>query len=619
MRLTKIIIENYKSIKYLEFDIQKYGNSYTAMLLGINESGKSNILDAMSFLKKPEKEYDYYSLRNQKDEGNNDILLFYCFEVDKKNTFFDELNSEIEGWDLLNFEITSIIKNVYLRYGNTTFDELYAFDIQNFKEGLFVSKTENTVVNEVGQPVQVEVFKISVTKEDDTFEDLTLKKFKSYFSSKIEMIITKYEPSVAYWKPSPEYLISTDEDLNFFAQDINNKPALKNIFLLGGYIQEEAIQNIIATIANGTYRSRLEIKLERALNKYIKSIWNHNIDVVVDITETGKFTLSIKDTGEENEHDRLPIDGRSEGARHFLSLILSLSIESKYSKRKNQLILIDEPELHLHPSGIRDLSKELLQIGLNNYVFVSTHSPFLIDKKNKERHIIIKKNELALTEKIHIDDHTEVIDDEVLQEAFGLDVYKDLLNPHSLLVEGSSDKKIIQKALKVKGFKDYGITNGHGSNIDTTASKLNDLDIPLLVVVDDDKDGKKYRDKIIKIGGSYSVKNVFTIRDLVGDIVTEGTIEDTLGKEYVQARFKVLYEEAYTDECDIELTDDSSYIVQMERYVYKKKKADKAEVKKFIDKVKNELADKFKPSKGTFDSQFPLLNSLIDQIVKKLT
>lgn len=39
MKITKIKIENFKSIKDIEFNLKKYGNSYTTMLVGINESG----------------------------------------------------------------------------------------------------------------------------------------------------------------------------------------------------------------------------------------------------------------------------------------------------------------------------------------------------------------------------------------------------------------------------------------------------------------------------------------------------------------------------------------------------------------------------------------------------
>lgn len=616
MKIAKIKIENFKSIKEIEFDIKKYGSSYTTMFLGINESGKSNVLEAMSFFDAPEGDFDYYAYHNQKDEKSDPISLQFSLAFEDANTCLNEIRKRIHGGDLLSFTISNIVKRVYLEQGEINFVEVYDFDIDKISKGLFIQKGSKDVILVSGQTSKVDTFKISKTKEDESFQLLTPEVFSEFFNLKIEYVIKQHEPLVTFWKPSKEYLIST-EDLNKFAENINSKPALKNIFLLAGYESKDAIKNVIATIPNGQQRSKLQSKLQENLDKYVKQVWQHDIDIVIDLTETGQFTLSIKDVGEENKHDRLAITGRSEGARHFLSLILSLSIESKSEQRKNQLILIDEPEAHLHPSGIRDLLSELLKIGTNNFLFVSTHSPFLVDRKKKERNIIIKKNNLALTEKILIDSHTSFIDDEVLREAFGLEVYKDLLNPHSILVEGSSDKKILLKVLTMKGEARFGVTNGHGSNIDTLASKLNEAGISLLVILDDDVAGKSYKTKIIRIGGSYSSKNVLTIRDFVGSVVSGGTIEDMLGKNYVQGKFIFHYKKYFSvQDCDIDLSETEPFLEQMKVYLYKNGKTDN--VDKFLENFKDELASDFNPTKGSFAANFPLLDLLGKEIIAKV-
>ena len=43
----------------------------------------------------------------------------------------------------------------------------------------------------------------------------------------------------------------------------------------------------------------------------------------------------------------------------------------------NSLILIDEPELHLHPRWIRQLYRALPQMGRGNQFIMTTHSPEL--------------------------------------------------------------------------------------------------------------------------------------------------------------------------------------------------------------------------------------------------
>ena len=539
------------------------------------------------------------------------VDLWFSLEYENKNTCVNALKVEIVEGKLLDFKITNITKNIYLLDESKQFEEDYKFDVENLTKGLFISNTSTLVGSK-----KID-YEISLTRDDETFEVLTVDKFIEIFKDKVVENIKTNEPRVTFWEPSIEFLISKDEDLNLFAANVNSKPALKNIFMLASYKDKSSIVDAIGKVAEGKQRNILKNKLQKSLDQYIKQVWKHDIDIIIEITETGKFTLLIKDSGEENEFQFHSITGRSAGAQHFLSLILSLSIENEREQLKNQLILIDEPELHLHPSGIRDLREELLKIGKNNYVFVSTHSPFLVDKKNKERNVIVKKNKSAVTHKFHIENHHNIIDDEVLREAFGLEVYRDLLNPHSILVEGATDKQIIQKVLNIKNLQSVSITNGHGSNIDTLAAKLNDTEITPLVILDDDKDGKAYKNKIIKIGGSYSTSNVLTIRDIVGQVPDGATIEDFLGKNYVQKVFKDVYKSNYNEtECNLELSETEPFVIQMKDYLQKKAKNN---IDIFIEIFKNKLANDFNPAKGTLTANFQHLDKLVDEIVKKLT
>jgi len=614
MKISKIIIENFKSIKKIEFDIKKYGGSYTTMFLGINESGKSNILEAMSFFEVPEEKYDYGIIHNQKDEDDNPVDLWFYLNFENKNTYLKEIRDTINNGEVLNFEIQNIIKNVYLEKTETTFSESIEFEIKNLTKNLFIKKiTKNETVN--GQVKTINSFELSKKNDEEkTYEELTEELFKKYFEDKIISLIKKYEPSVSFWKPSDKYLIS-EVDLNAFKDDVDSNIPLKNIFALAGFTENKKIKDEIEKISNPQLRRKLMGNLSKKTTDYVKKIWKHKINIDIEITDSNRCIVSIKDDGKKNEYNYYQMNVRSEGFKQFISLILSLSIETSELKKINQLILIDEPEAHLHPSGIRDLRDELLRIGEKNYLFVSTHSPFLVDRKNKERNIIIKKPiTSALTEKKEIKSEEDIRDDEVLDEAFGINVYKDLLNPHRILVEGASDKIILQKAFKIKNYK-YGITNGTGSNIVQTASKLNHDDIKVLVIVDDDEDGKGYKTKILKIGGVYNNTNVFTIRDLVGSIIDKGTIEDVLGKDFIESKFKEFYKSEFKESnCDFSLLESSPFLEQIKVFLQQQSKF-KNEV---LDKFKKKISDDFNPTKTTFDTKFPLLKSLINEIQKKL-
>lgn len=245
-----------------------------------------------------------------------------------------------------------------------------------------------------------------------------------------------------------------------------------------------------------------------------------------------------------------------------------------------------------------------------------THSSFMIDKKNKERHYIVKKNKKAITEIIRIKESDNIIDDEVLNEAFGINVYRDLLNPHSVLVEGASDKIILQKAFECLDYKGIGITNGHGSNIDTLASKMNFDNISVLVVTDDDKDGRNYKENILKIGGAYNEDTVFTIRDLVGEIIEKGTIEDTLDIKYVEAQFKKNYNSTYGKVLTgTTLTTSKPVIMQITAILKEKKEYSGWN----MDSFKKQLSEEFNPTKTSLSTKFKLLKALAEKIKEQLS
>lgn len=604
MILKKIEIKNFKSIKEIDFEVKKYGDSYTSFLLGVNEVGKSNILQAISFMNTPKEQLKFSYLHNQKIEDQERINFNFYLEFEKDETYLNDIRKRYVNGDLLDFEITNIYKNNFLEKSKNIFDEYYYFDV-NINSNVYIKMNSSK--------------KIEIAKDNDvisSFELLDKINFYTYFGSEIASIINNYEPKVSYWKPSDEYLISSSIDLKIFKTNINSNIPLKNIFVLSNYDTQEKISaKIDEILLSDKKRSKLQSELTDNTTEYIKNIWKHSISFLIEISETGNLTIFVKDDGKNNKHERYSMSDRSEGFKQFISLILSLSIETKKYNQSKRLIIIDEPENHLHPSGIRDLSKELISIGANNYLFVSTHSPYMIDHKHKERHIIIKKDAYANTIKKEIRAEIDLRDDEVLNQAFGMNVYRDLLNQKRLLVEGASDNIILSKAFYASN-EYYGITNGKGSNIINIASLFNDNELAILVLVDDDEDGKKYKEDILKIKGVFTNNNVFTLRDLVEDIVENGTIEDCLGKGFIQSKFNIEFKNKFEKDSDLELKEDKPFMSQIKVYL-QKYDIEKNIVDEFLNNLKIVISETIE-IKGNWNTKFPLLEKLINKIKEKI-
>ena len=122
MTIEEIRIKNYKSIKEITFPIKNYGSgsqrSNTALLIGINEAGKSSILQAISLLKSGIKEIDYSEdcfIDAQEDDEYIDIYAYLKFSNFEEGKFIEKIK-EVTKWnedDFKDFAIESIRKNAY--------------------------------------------------------------------------------------------------------------------------------------------------------------------------------------------------------------------------------------------------------------------------------------------------------------------------------------------------------------------------------------------------------------------------------------------------------------------------------------------------------------------------
>ncbi len=76
MELKVVNIQNFKSIKEVEFQIEPVDNSYTYTLIGINESGKSSFLKAVNLMNQESISYPYDYFDESKP-----VVVSYDYEL----------------------------------------------------------------------------------------------------------------------------------------------------------------------------------------------------------------------------------------------------------------------------------------------------------------------------------------------------------------------------------------------------------------------------------------------------------------------------------------------------------------------------------------------------------
>lgn len=629
MKLTEIKISGYKSIDSLVFPIKKYGASYTTILLGKNETGKSNVLDAFSLLAKMRDgaKVNFSSVKKQVDPEPDIVSVSYAFEPED-TLYRDFVAEKISIPDAIanKIKIIKATEEVRLQDGCDQYSREWAFSLEPGTLESVCYKQNHTTGNSGNVQKSYSIkFKKDLDEEDaESYFELDWEIFSEIIQPALEEYFDENEVPVSAWRAKDSDLVQDNISLKEFSKDPSLYPSLKNMFALSGFADRDQIQRKVQEIeTSSNLRRKLEKKLSDDSSKYINSKWKeHKIKIDVNISDELNTHIKIQD--QDNTDCYYNMQDRSEGFKQFVSLLLSISIRNQSGDIKNNLIVIDEPEVHLHPSGVRYMLEELLKIGKNNYVFLATHSNFMVDNRTKERHFLLTK-EHGITHAKQITSDAELFDDEILQTAFGIDTIRDFLSPYKLLLEGASDKIILQRALKqVDSTLDVRISNGSGANIVAVASKLAFSDISALVVVDDDEAGQRFKKDTLKIKDNFSEKNVFTIRDLNGSLKPGSTIEDTLPNDYLLAKTNEILSDGENNLPKIETIEETPFSQQLIEHlqieISKDKTLSKHQQKEKINKIVNDVKANISSSynEKNIETKAPLLYALAQAIVDKL-
>jgi len=114
---------------------------------------------------------------------------------------------------------------------------------------------------------------------------------------------------------------------------------------------------------------------------------------IPDLFKTG----TVKVIESEGTHGIRSFDSVGHGAQRCIQMALIRHLAAKVAASggipRTNLLLIDEPELYLHPQGIEQVRLALKRLSLNGYqVVFSTHSPALITRDSAPDTVIVRKH-----------------------------------------------------------------------------------------------------------------------------------------------------------------------------------------------------------------------------------
>ena len=546
--ITKVTIADFRSIEsdYVELD-------NVAALVGANESGKTNLLRAIKFIKPPTDPAnieDPFSISKEKDTR----ML--------SNSFTSQLYSKIEYE--LN-EIARLINDPYLktyvqgnkietaiitRQGNTSDDFAIELTIKAPPYIVENISAENVELTAEGKDTVTlpasgwQIFEDHASYQQTIEQQVAASTLKAYdLSLSREFIKAKIKNEILanikvfFWTYEEKQIIQDIVPIADFIADPEAFPRVSDLFTLGGW-DKTKISTFLQSQTPSAYNNLLR-KLSKDVTKIIKDSWRQNPNLNIEITHAGTaLNILIRDNDYGTEYTQ-----RSDGLKWFLSFLIGFRAQT--DKFKEYLILFDEPGLHLHPGGQKDILKQINLLAENNQIAYSTHSIFTLDKRYPDRIKLIRKeydkNKYPLTKIKNKIDDIDILKDTLLREVLGYSVTDvSPISDINLLVEGVFDRGLLQICSK-KYYSEYGeginlnetaIIACHGaSDISKNAKHLDANGLHCLCLYDSDSAGKTSRDANATIGKNF--------KPLISEIVLGAVeIEDVYPKTLFAQKYK---------------------------------------------------------------------------------
>ena len=207
------------------------------------------------------------------------------------------------------------------------------------------------------------------------------------------------------------------------------------------------IPSYIATRRNYLATIEEDLTMKEITNKVI-----NEINGIFDILE-----LDVKLKGFSKDEKTMPVFENSAGEEFDINDLSSgekqlflRTLSIKMLGPKNSIILIDEPELSLHPKWQQRIIEVYKKIGENNQIILATHSPHILGSVSNENIFILYRDEKG---KIEAKTGDELYSsygqpvDRVLKDIMGLEsirtpkIEKDLEELRKLVDENKYDTK----------------------------------------------------------------------------------------------------------------------------------------------------------------------------------
>lgn len=523
MKLEKYNVTNFRSVQ----DSGWIDCDDVTTLVGINESGKSNLLLALWKL-------------NPAREGKIDIL--HDMPVSKLSALRN-ISNEVRFISAEFVLGSDSAEKISAKTGSTCssetrvivsryYDGHYSFD---FPDGMPEPIEDVENAEDYDESKYIKTLEEAIRAELPTFV---------YYSNYGNLSTKIYLPNVIKWlngqtvtgidvnedqvrtlrvlfdfvKLNPQEILDLGKDPRVIAMErTSSRPAAPTIAEITKAENDKEQRSILLQSASGE------------LTKSFKEWWKQGEYKFRFEADGDYFRIWVSDSVRTDE---VGLELRSTGLQWFISFYLIFLVESK-SSHKNSILLLDEAGLTLHPLAQKDLANFFNSLSENNQIINTTHSPFIVDTANIDRCRVVYMDKDGYTvSSSDLRQGADALNEKsiyAVHAAMGLSVSDILLQGcQSVVVEGPSDQHYLNaiKAFLIREkliapkqeivFIPSGGVKGVPGVVSILCGKTEQLPY---VIVDSDKSGadavkklqsglyKEHKDKIIEIKDITKMEN----------------------------------------------------------------------------------------------------------------
>lgn len=399
-------ISNFKGIEDTTIKLDSSSNIYT--LIGLNESGKTTVLEALNYWSYSQESKDTIEcLGFQTIQDDYELIPIGETSNFSKNSSvtatlklskLDELKIKKFAEDKCNFILTEAIGEIEIKKSKS-FENSKCIKTNNFW-------TINLVGKQKGRSRKI----INLDADSEAWQCIV-----SYIRDNLLPTIL-YFPNFLFDFPERIYLEDIDEDSKKQKEHLFYKKIIQD--LLDALNQSLNIQvHIVDRKRSGNDNDENSLKkvlldLSRELNNNILGAWNEIFKRKISnkrILVEAKLDRTIDKVYLEfmiEDDGFFSINQRSLGFRWFFAFLLFTKYRGYRNRKSNNILfLLDEPASNLHTTAQLRLQKSLAEMAKANCKFIyTTHSQYLINPKWLETTYIVKNEGLSYETDENIDD-----------------------------------------------------------------------------------------------------------------------------------------------------------------------------------------------------------------------